>query len=243
MTPSYEKNIIGFMSETEVVRSEYKYLLEDARAVGIRERIGKLLMRDPHSGEDGYTVRSLYFDTPDNRDFESKLAGTDDRQKIRLRVYSWRDDMCSLEMKIKKGDLGCKKTLRISRADAEMLIRGEFSHLLNYSDVSEDAVRFYTELTLGCMRPVTMIEYRRQAFIYPEWNTRVTFDDRIMCSEADFELFRDKPLFSPALQGRTVLEVKFDRYLMKFIRDALAPHKLTRLSVSKYCYGRPVYYL
>ena len=231
------------MDDTAFSRSEYKYLMNDAEAAGIRGRIGKLLLPDAHSGPDGYQVRSLYFDTPDNRDYEMKMAGVDHRQKIRLRVYSPKDEWCSLEAKRKSGDLGEKTVLRLTRADARLLMQGDFTVLLDYAGRSKAAVRFYTELTLGCMRPAAMIEYTRQAYVYPEWNTRVTFDSHILCSESDFDLFRDHPGFSPVLVGQTVLEVKFNRHLMKFIRDTLVPHRLTRLSVSKYCVGRPIYYL
>lgn len=226
-----------------MLRSEYKYLLDEAEALKIRSRIEKLLLPDPHAGSDGYIVRSLYFDTPDNEDFETKLAGVPERKKIRLRTYDPDEPWCILEEKRKSGNLGRKTGIRIQRADAALLIRGEFSALLNYADVSEEAVRLYTELMLGCMRPAALIEYRRHAYIYRDFNTRITFDSGICSTEADFDLFRRDPGLFPVLEGKTVLEVKFDRHLMGFIRDILKPSKLVRLSVSKYCFGRPLYYI
>ena len=40
---------------------------------------------DSHNGPDGYQVRSLYFDSLSNRDFQEKEDGLELRRKFRLR--------------------------------------------------------------------------------------------------------------------------------------------------------------
>ena len=49
-------------------RNEHKYICSSAELAELQVRLTALLMPDPHSGADGrYRVRSLYFDTYDDR--------------------------------------------------------------------------------------------------------------------------------------------------------------------------------
>lgn len=231
------------MEQDSFIRRENKYILDEARAGALRKTIGSLLLPDPYSGSTGYQVRSLYFDTPDNDAFEMKLSGVMNRKKIRLRIYSPDSEWCFLEEKSKSGELSRKTSVRISGTDARLLIQGGYHVLLNYVDENKEAARLYSVMQLGMLQPVTMIEYHRFAYMHPEMRTRITFDSCIMSSEYDYELFARQPAYTPLLQGRTILEVKYDGTLLKFISDILKPYKLTRCAVSKYCIGRPLYYL
>lgn len=42
---------------------------------------------DSHSSDDGYTIRSLYFDSLEDVDWQEKEDGVEIRRKIRLRNY------------------------------------------------------------------------------------------------------------------------------------------------------------
>jgi len=231
------------MEQDSFIRRENKYIMEVGRAGVLRKTIGTILLPDPYSGSTGYQVRSLYFDTPDNDAFELKLSGVMNRKKVRLRTYSPDSEWCFLEEKSKSGELSRKSSVRISRTDARLLIRGEYHVLLTYVDENREAARLYSVMQLGLLQPVAMIEYHRFAYMHPEFRTRVTFDSSLMSSEYDYDLFARQPAYTPLLQGRTVLEVKYDGTLLKFISDTLKPYKLTRSAVSKYCIGRPLYYL
>ena len=70
---------------------------------------------DPHNGISGYPVRSLYFDTLDDRDFHEKAAGVELRRKLRLRSYDPAADFAMLEMKQKQGASQLKRSLRVTR--------------------------------------------------------------------------------------------------------------------------------
>ena len=83
-------------NELSVFRCENKYLISYADALSLQRKLDLVLQRDCHSGEQGYTVRSLYFDSLNNLDFYTKLAGTELRKKIRLRIYSPGDTACCL---------------------------------------------------------------------------------------------------------------------------------------------------
>ena len=108
----------------EVLRQEKKYLLNIIEGEKIRGRLEQAMMKDAHNGSRGYRIRSLYFDTLDDSDFYDKIEGIELRRKLRLRIYSPESDFAMLEMKQKEGSYQRKRSLRVSREDAQKLIKG-----------------------------------------------------------------------------------------------------------------------
>ena len=92
-------------------------------------------------------------------------------------------------------------------------------------------------------RPKTIVEYNRQAFIAKENKIRITFDNNIIATESDLDLFsptlNTNPVFDKFL---VVLEVKFNGFLLDYIRDLLANVDKSELSVSKYMLARQAAY-
>ena len=230
------------MENLSVYRSENKYLINQIQFVQIESRLSKLLERDEYSKNGSYIVRSLYFDSINNIDFHTKLAGTEIRKKIRIRSYSTDDIKCKLEAKLKNGDYQHKVSVWIDREDVNELIKCNYSVLFKYFEGSEAAKYIYKIMTLECYRPVAMIEYDRIAFMYPEFNTRLTLDKNVRSSETNFDIFDKNIVFTPILNNDIIFEVKYNEKLMKFISKVLQPFHLNRTSVSKYCIGRPNYY-
>lgn len=228
--------------ELSVFRSENKYLLSYAEALDLQRRLDVLLTRDAHSGPNGYLVRSLYFDSANNIDFSTKLAGTELRKKIRLRTYDPAGPACKLELKEKNGDLQHKRSLLLTRAESQRLCQGELGVLVPHFCRSESAASLYKIMALGAYRPAALIEYDRIAYVYPRFDTRITFDMRVRSNEARLDLFDPYPCYTPVLDGQVILEVKYDRTLMGFLSGLLRPYCLTRVSVSKYCFGRKIFY-
>ncbi len=114
----------------EVLRQEKKYLISLDQYYRISRRFEKIMMQDPHNGEDGYCIRSLYFDSIDDRDFQEKEDGVEIRRKLRLRNYGASDKKAKLEMKQKQGINQKKRSLILEEADAKQLIKGNTSVLL-----------------------------------------------------------------------------------------------------------------
>ena len=110
----------------EVLRQEKKYLMSYDQFRRLDNTFEKVLHPDPHNGVSGYAVRSLYFDTLQERDFYEKEDGLEIRRKIRLRNYSPTSDFAMLEKKQKQGDNQKKRSLRVSREDAIELSRGTY---------------------------------------------------------------------------------------------------------------------
>lgn len=220
----------------QVYRSERKYMLSLSTALLVQEELAKLLEPDPYSRDGSYTVRSLYFDSIDDNDFYEKDAGVRYRKKIRLRVYGPDDKKAKLELKAKDGDAQHKESLIVTRQEAAYLQEGDYSFLLDKGD--DLSLRLYTIMTLGVYRPVALIEYDRRAFVYQEFNTRITFDTRVRTSEFDMDVFEKNPAFVNVLEDEVVLEVKYDGKLFKPISGLLKKYNITNTSYSKYGSGR-----
>ena len=144
-----------------------------------------------------------------------------------------------LEMKQKQGPYQRKRSLRLSREDAEKLCRGDYRPLLGYTDPF--AAEVYAIMHWKCYRPKTIVEYLRQAYVAKENHIRVTIDSRIRATEANFYLFLENLPMYPVLDPyKMVLEVKFNGFMLSYIKDALNCVKRSELSVSKYCLARSV---
>lgn len=221
----------------QVLREEKKFLIRVDEFLQKSHALQQVLLQDAHNGTHGYMVRSLYFDTPFDDDFFEKQAGTEVRRKIRLRCYDPAQDFAMLEMKQKQGSQQFKRSLRVSRADAERMIRCDYSPLL--SDPSPFAAEMYALMTCRCYRPKTIVQYNRKAFIAKENKIRITFDNRIVSTESSFALFSDRLNMNPVLDPfDVVLEVKYNGFLLSYIKQMINSIDRSELSVSKYVLAR-----
>lgn len=224
-----------------VLRREEKYLLTLRESLQCAARFEKVLTPDEYSRDGAYQIRSLYFDTVDDRDFHDKLTEQNCRQKIRLRIYSPGDSHVKLELKQKENIYQKKRSLLITRADALALIDGRYSVLLNYEE--QFAGEMFALLTERCYRPKTIIEYSRRAFMAKENNIRLTFDSDIRALEGDHCLFSDALPLYPVLPGdHVIFEVKYNRFLLGYITDIISCVDRRSVSASKYCLGRSLSY-
>ena len=221
----------------EVLRQEKKYLITLPDARQLSRRLSEVMRPDQHNGNGGYWIRSLYFDTLDDDDFWDKADGTELRRKIRLRCYDPTADFAMLEMKQKEGAYQKKRSLRLSREDAARLARGDYAPLLAREEPF--AQECYGLMRHRCYRPRAVVEYTRQAYIAKENRIRVTIDSRIVATEACFDLFSPKLLQCPVLDPfHAVLEVKFNGFLLSYVKQLAGTADRSEYSVSKYCMAR-----
>ncbi len=223
----------------EVLRQEKKFLINPVLSAGIRGYLEKIMLRDEHNGSCGYMIRSLYFDTPDEKDFTDKLDGLELRRKIRLRAYDPDSDFAMLEMKQKEGAYQKKRSLRLTRDEAQALIKEDYSVLLQYKEPF--AAECFALMSTMCYRPKVIVEYLRKAYIAKENRIRITIDSGIMGTEANYDLFsKNIPLY-PALDPfNSVLEVKYNGFLLSYIKQLVSSADCSEISVSKYCLARGV---
>lgn len=221
----------------EVLRQESKYLITYFDFLRLSGKLDQVMLQDPHNGSLGYLIRSLYFDTPYDEDYQDKQDGLELRRKVRLRIYDPKADFAMLELKQKQGSLQKKRSLRMSREDALRLIAGDTSVLLSYPEPF--AAEMFGLMHRKAYRPKTIVEYKRKAFITKENKIRITFDHTLRASETCHELFSENPPLSPVLDGfNMVLEVKFNGFMLSYIKNMLGLSDRSAISISKYCMAR-----
>ena len=214
-----------------VNRVEHKYIITPADVATLSQKLRLLLREDVHNGNNGYMVRSLYFDTPGNKDYYAKEDGLFERHKIRLRIYSLEDKTVKLECKSKKGEYQEKTSIILDRQQADSLIKGDYGVLLDIG--TEDALTIYRKM-MGYV-PSVVVQYNRRAFFWHANDTRITLDTDICGCETEFDLFSDKLPFTPAVSGNTgILEVKYNGKLEPSIARTLSGYERIQTSFSKY---------
>jgi hypothetical protein len=219
------------------MREEKKFLISVAEYLKTAGRLEKVMLQDSHNGMHGYMIRSLYFDTAYDTDFFEKQAGVELRRKVRLRCYDTNQAYAMLELKQKQGTQQMKRSLRVTREDAIRLINCDYSPLLGYEEPF--AAEMYSLMQSRLYRPKTIVQYNRKAFIAKENRIRVTFDNRIVSTESCYDLFSDKLLMNPVLDPYdVVMEVKYNGFLLSYIRSLINTVDKSELSVSKYVLAR-----
>ena len=221
----------------EVLRTEQKYLLSYLEAEEMAAHLDSVLHRDTHGGSDGYKVRSLYFDTLDDKDFNDKEGGFEMRRKVRLRIYDSSDRTAKLELKEKQGDLQRKRSLLMERDDAISLCNGEKEVLKKYD--SEFAWEMYGRMTQMNYIPKCIVEYNRRAYVVNENDTRITLDGKLRASETNLNLFDDKLNLYPVGDiDQVTMEVKFNNFLLSYVKAVVSLSDQSQSSASKYCAAR-----
>lgn len=223
----------------DVTRKENKYDIGLIETADMKRRLGIYMESDPHNGETGYLVRSLYFDTLYDADFEQKVDGYDERQKIRLRVYSADAMTAKLEVKEKEDALQRKRSLSIERSEAQQMINGDYRFLLRREEPL--AHWLYAFLNARCYRPKCVVEYDRYAYILEHNDTRITFDQNLRASESNYDIFdKDLVLYPVSAPGAVTMEVKYTGFLLSHLKNELNYCDKTRCSNSKYCRARMI---
>lgn len=224
----------------QVLRLEKKYLLPKREFLVLKDCLDKQLHGDLHNGLFGYCVRSLYFDTVYNGDYYEKEDGIELRRKMRLRCYSPNSDFAMLEMKQKQGEMQYKRSLRLEKADAILMTQGDYSPLLNVKGENEEfALECYAFLNKRCYLPKVIVEYQRIAYVAKENRIRITLDSNVRATESCMDLFSPKLLLNPVMDNSAfVLEVKYNHFLLSYIKEMLSTVDKSELSVSKYYIAR-----
>ncbi len=223
----------------EVLRQEKKYLLTVPDGQELDARLSSCMLRDEHSGPHGYSIRSLYFDSLNDMDYWDKIDGLELRRKLRLRAYSPAADFAMLEMKQKEGAYQKKRSLRVGREDARRLCQGDYSPLLKYADPF--AAECYGLMHCKCYQPRVVVEYRRRAFIARENRIRITLDSQITATEARWDLFVPDLAQVPVLDPfNLILEIKYNGFLLSYIKDLAGMANRSEFSQSKYCLARSI---
>lgn len=217
-------------------RHEWKQEISLGDMFALRQRLSAVAQPDPNAPEGRYVIRSLYFDTPNDRALREKLDGVNRREKFRLRLYNGDCSNIYLEKKSKADSLSFKRRQAVSAGEVRYILDGRI-------DWEPEADRpLLKELLLKMknqgLRPKTVVEYTREPFVYFPGNVRVTLDYGIRTGLSIGEFLNEDCLTVPAGDAPAILEVKWDEFLPDVIRDAVQLRGRRSSSFSKYAQCR-----
>ena len=223
-----------------IYRHELKYRVSRGDRELLLCRLGKALRPDVHGKGGVYTVRTLYFDTPYDDALRDSLESEADKTKYRLRMYDLDEGFLRLEKKIKQGGGGFKVGALLTRAECELLLRGEYAFLRNKDDAF--LRECFARAESGGLRPVSVVQYTRAAFVCRDGNVRITVDSDIRSSRFTNRFFDPKLGGAPiTAEDFCVLEVKYDRFLPDFIPHMIGIGDRELQAYSKFALGRQYY--
>ena len=226
-------------------RYEFKYLLNVRQRDDIENEIRHFMTYDGHVHaelDNRYIVRSLYFDNPSASHYYEKIDGIKTRHKFRLRTYakSYEEGVpLYLEKKGRHNQRTYKQRIAIPPDDLELVMTADrHDDLYRRFKGVELVEQFLFETIRRNVRPMVLVDYQRRPYT-SDFDTefRLTFDS-ILTAMATDELFPPATTtkFS-CLEGKTILEVKFQRRIPAWFHRIIQAHEMTRLSISKFCVG------
>ena len=219
-------------------RHEYKIHINLGDYYIIRSRTKQIMKLDKHVGRNGqYTIRSVYFDDLNDTALFEKIAGVNHREKFRIRFYNGDTSYIRLEKKIKDNGLTAKMKTQITKDECLKIMNGDIDWLNQRDDNLLNEL--YIKMKNRIYRPKTIVDYVREAYVYPIGNVRVTFDKSIRSGLFSTNIFdKDLPTVEVLNPNKLILEVKFDEFIPDIIADIIQTGGRSVRSVSKYALCR-----
>jgi hypothetical protein len=213
-------------------RHEWKHEINYSDMIAIRQRLGAVAKPDPHAKNGKYEIRSLYFDTPEDKALREKLDGVNVREKFRIRLYNGDLSFIKLEKKSKRSGLGSKATAYLTPEEAQAIVDGNLGWMMTSG--RELVEELYTKMRKENLAPKTIVDYTREPFVYAPGNVRVTLDYNIRTGLGSTDFLNPDCVTLPAPDAPVILEVKWDEFLPTIIRDAVNLPGRRSGSFSKY---------
>lgn len=217
----------------QTTRFEYKYLISYVDYFKVIDSLKVILNHDKHGNDLSYPVNSIYLDDLVFNGAGDKAFGHEIHKKFRIRFYN-DSNKKKLELKIKSGHETEKLSTFINDEVYNAIIDRDISVLEKYFD---DALirRFTLELLKNYLSPVCTIKYNREAYKDDSNNLRLTFDHELYVSRFE-EGFDDMEL-KLLSDSMLILEIKYELYLPRQIKEILNKINLNLIAYSKYYMG------
>ncbi len=200
------------------------------------------------SGERGYIVNNLYFDTPDLKFYYDTKFRKLTRYKPRARFYGEKAiDLIWPEIKYRHASVIWKRRYCIPIEQWPELFNSEETErkqaiIKEQLDSFDDLINWYGA------QPMLHVRYFREPYVTElEDYGRVTFDRQLCCRpthgsinlEYDEEdmLYYDDPVNSRADDSPVILEIKVETLIPIWAMELIHKFNLKQRGFSKYCYG------
>ncbi|PIQ10479.1 MAG: hypothetical protein COW71_02585 [Ignavibacteriales bacterium CG18_big_fil_WC_8_21_14_2_50_31_20] len=223
------------------MRLEYKYIIPISQLDILRQQLLPFCEIDPYSKKGNgnqYTVKSIYLDTRNYKDYHDKIEGINRRKKVRIRGYNdiTPNSKVFLELKKKIGSHVYKNRATILYSELNNFLETRNIELIKTKNLRNDAEKFLYHYSRGSLCPITLVTYEREAFFSKFDKTlRLTFDKNIRFKRAEnFDALFADDFYEKVNNEFFVLEIKFVSGFPDWLQKILFSHKLTRKSFSKY---------
>lgn len=220
------------------LRHELKHFINLTDYFALRARLRAIANYDGHAGVDGkYKVRSLYFDNLEDQVLMEKLDGVNNREKLRIRYYNNDTSYIKLEKKSKSNGLCNKQLIVLSKEQCELIIHGDIHWLRESGEPL--LLDLFIKMNYLQLRPKTVVDYQREAFVYRPGNVRITIDSDLKTGLFSKDIFNmSLPTISTVKPGTAILEVKYDEFLPDIISDIIQIPNRRQSAFSKYAASR-----
>lgn len=219
-------------------RHELKHYINYSDVLQLRKKLPFVASPDKNAvGENGYRVKSLYFDNYNDKALKEKINGVNEREKFRLRLYNNDLSFIRLEKKSKRKGICFKESATITAKECRRLLDGDIATLKESGNPL--CLELYAKMYYQQLRAKNIVDYRREAFIYPVGNVRVTLDYDIRTSNNTYD-FLEPELVPIPINGVYILEVKYDSFLPEIIRGMVSLSNRRSTAFSKYAVTRIV---
>jgi hypothetical protein len=223
------------------MRLEYKYIVPSYKLESLRNALLPYVEYDPYStvrGDKQYTVKSIYLDSRNLKDYNDKIDGVYKRKKVRIRGYNEVDDNSTLFLEVKhkvSSHVYKNRTQIVFKNLSNFLNTKNEDYIKNQKDVS-DAERFLHYYLKDSLRPITLVTYEREAFFSKyDKSLRITFDKNLRYKQIDsFDLEQFENTDNTVATDYFILEIKFSKGFPKWLQKILQRQNLARKSYSKY---------
>lgn len=216
-------------------RHEFKHIINYFDYIALRSRLKAVLKPDLQASPTGiYVVRSLYFDNTDDMVLNEKLDGLNKREKFRLRYYNGDTGYIRLEKKRKENGLCSKQGTDITKEQCENLLSGNRAFLKESE--SPLFIELYSKMVYQQLRPKTIVEYTREAYVFPAGNVRITIDSNIRTGMLSTDFFN--PQLATLGAEERILEVKYDSFIPQVVSDIIQMNSRKTAGYSKYVASR-----
>lgn len=216
------------------VRHELKYYIHQFEYEAMRNRLRPVVQHDRHSvSEDGYHIRSLYFDNSSDTALHDKNKGILRRYKYRIRIYNKSDQSIKLERKSKQDSYVWKETVQLTREEYERILRGDVAFLRDSPHpIARD---FYYRYTWTKMEPRVIVDYMREAYVCEQGDVRITFDKELMSGVNSLDIFDPNLVTVEAIhEPKMIVEVKYLHYVPSHVKSLMQLERHQRSAISKY---------
>lgn len=141
------------------------------------------------------------------------------REKFRIRYYDGNTSYICLEKKSKLDSLCGKRSVLLSLQEVQALLNG----VLDWMPHSGRPLvqELYWKMNTQGLRPKTIVDYTREAYVFPAGNVRITLDSNIRTGLRSTDFLNPACVTVPVGDSPLILEVKWDEFLPDVIRAAV----------------------